>query len=943
MRKVKLLALLLAALMVVAAFAGCANTENIEADIVDLDDRVSALEGKLDEQNGKLDEIQSDLADDTTAEELEKIEAALEEQKQANAELQETIKDLIEKLDKVENETAGDANAEAAAAALQAAVKVYTTKLNEAKISYELARPDYTAEDYAFIVTTISAAISSISSATDEAGVKKIYDDAMAAVNGKSTVLSKLVNYYNAIMNNVTVESEALVNEAYQFVALNGPAAELYYSNGVWANKVTAYETGKIGPDGAPVKVDLVAAINAAKAAHVYVASTNFKKLVDTTNATIAVLKDGVEYVASGNYTTITAAQTAYNNYVAVISGNGTYAAYLSDSLLALVSPAYLEAAKAEMSALVVAAALYNANTFASYKALADKEAYTAKDVYAATDVAVSAWATANNLSDKNVKAIINAKEGVAKFYEQYNVDKAVVAKYVEAYSKLTTLMNRVDALNKITLLTTDNIKAYAQVAADIDAWRDLGKIKDVNNADKAVKINDTTFKAMLVDSKIIDNTVDLEAAAITSAAAYYGLYNFVNAAKLNTATFFGVGGTYLTAKAEAKSIKDAVKALNDVETDKILSNNFNSIEQYIKIKGDYKADANGVYKPVYANKDDTYATGVLTMAAFVEKYTHDGTVAGESVSYCLEFMLDDVAYDSGVKAVSDRLANQAAAFEKLMFNADKKHLVDLIDATTSDKVPSGINLADKATVEAAQTAYDKWVVGGGNSEMRIWTADGTTGNYKFVYIFDQTKLKKLDDANDRMVQLIAKANALVKHFDLLSKVVGVNFDNYATEVANTGKTSDGKKYVVLTDGEVKYEGNKLYTVSLAKSTTEKDSKSGVTVATLMANGEKAYNEFMADNGATYKPVEDALASVFALELIYVKTVVYNNVVKAIGADDADLDTYKNAWIVPAENYVALNNVYVEIYKKELKDLAAIGYGVDRELIHKVDATVFDK
>ena len=54
MRKVKLLAFVLAALMVVAAFAGC-GTKEIEANVTDLDERVTKLEELLNKVNDSVE------------------------------------------------------------------------------------------------------------------------------------------------------------------------------------------------------------------------------------------------------------------------------------------------------------------------------------------------------------------------------------------------------------------------------------------------------------------------------------------------------------------------------------------------------------------------------------------------------------------------------------------------------------------------------------------------------------------------------------------------------------------------------------------------------------------------------------------------------------------------------------------------------------------------
>ena len=71
MRKIKITALLLAALMVLTAFVGCAKTDPaVDA----LDDRVTAIEGKLDGQSSALDKIDDSI--NSLAEALKKAQEA---------------------------------------------------------------------------------------------------------------------------------------------------------------------------------------------------------------------------------------------------------------------------------------------------------------------------------------------------------------------------------------------------------------------------------------------------------------------------------------------------------------------------------------------------------------------------------------------------------------------------------------------------------------------------------------------------------------------------------------------------------------------------------------------------------------------------------------------------------------------------------------------------
>ena len=166
MRKVKVLALLLAALMVVAVFAGCADTDAIVADVDSLEDRVTALEGLLNDQKDAIDDVKDQIGDvsdklddDTTADQLAATLEALKQLQEAMNAQNEQIKDLADKVTKVEEDAKeSDENADDDAA-LQAAVKVYTAQLQELKITCELKKDLYIPADYEAVVKALSDGI----------------------------------------------------------------------------------------------------------------------------------------------------------------------------------------------------------------------------------------------------------------------------------------------------------------------------------------------------------------------------------------------------------------------------------------------------------------------------------------------------------------------------------------------------------------------------------------------------------------------------------------------------------------------------------------------------------------------------------------------------------------------------------------------------------------
>ena len=108
MRKIKITALVLAVLMVMAAFAGCASKSAVE----DLDERVTALEGKIDANQkaneDKIDELAA-LIEALTKSQTdikESVDANKKDQASSNQAILDAINKLTEKVDQVEKDQA---------------------------------------------------------------------------------------------------------------------------------------------------------------------------------------------------------------------------------------------------------------------------------------------------------------------------------------------------------------------------------------------------------------------------------------------------------------------------------------------------------------------------------------------------------------------------------------------------------------------------------------------------------------------------------------------------------------------------------------------------------------------------------------------------------------------------------------------------------------------
>lgn len=186
MRKVKLLALLLAVLMVVTAFAGCANTDVIESDVANLDERVTALENLLNGIDKEIDDLDAQIKDlgdkidsDKTADEVAALQKQLEEQKAALEAQKKAAEDA---------KAAADA---AAAAAKKAAEDQAKANADLLKQIQELMKAQEDAEKEAAKVLTDAKTAALAKIATIESGLAGKYADlvaaAKAAVNAATT------------------------------------------------------------------------------------------------------------------------------------------------------------------------------------------------------------------------------------------------------------------------------------------------------------------------------------------------------------------------------------------------------------------------------------------------------------------------------------------------------------------------------------------------------------------------------------------------------------------------------------------------------------------------------------------------------------------------------------------------------------------------------------
>ena len=868
MRKVKVLALLLAALMVVAVFAGCADTSAIESDVANLDERVDALEGKINglndsinEQNGKLDNIADSVENDQTAEQLAALQAALKAQEEANKALLEQLEKLNDKVDKVEDNQNKTEEGADDAAALEAAVKAYTAKLQEMKIACELNKADYLAADYEAVVTAIANAITAIATAEKAADVEKIFNDTKAIYDTKATVIVKLIGYYNAVRNAITVDSKALVEEIGAYV--NGTATTASVVNTVYPvlpASVTAYKNGDKNLDGTDVTVNLVTELKNAIAAYNYLVATTGGLKDAATAATNAIKAIGtVKFGVSD--TAITNARTAYNDFAAKVTGLTGVAVYLADTNIAMVENlAVLTDAEARIQNLKFADVMYltlggskTVSVFKAYNDLTVKVDFQKKSVYDTINAALGNWATTYAVDVENAKLIIDAVEGT-NFYATYLANNDKVNLFASANTAFATIAARIATLNKVTVLSTAAFNEYADVTTAIEAWK-VVRADDTTTAsvNEKVVIDDYNFVRVLAANGLVltsdvtapagstlpvvdmaDIANSLSVKNITKAANYFGLYAFADTA---TSTFFST--TYAAAAAAAKTLNAEIKKLKDNLT---AGTKFTSIERHIAVEGIYAKDAvTGNYVKATADATSPATSIANYKAAYV------------TTAYDLTSLLNLADFEAAKTGAIDRIAG----FKKGAENVEK-----LIGEINFTKVKAGadafsyakfektdaesdaiyyVNLSDADAVAAANKAYTEWVASGANSNLREWVqvVDATTGEvvadtYTFVTVVDTDALAALKQMNDDIVILKDMAKKVIAHFELVAEV----WNEVAAMVDLTAEANTADV--------------KVLTLTNAVLSAGVDSLSKKALATPVALSAASANSFVV-NGVTYK------------------------------------------------------------------------------------------
>lgn len=824
MRKVKVLALLLAALMVVAAFAGCADTDAIVADVENLDERVEALENLLNNQKDAIDDVKDQIGDvsdkldnDTTADQLAATLEALKQLQDAMNAQNEQIKDLTDKVTKVEEDAKEtDENADDKAA-LEAAVKVYTAQLQELKITCELKKDLYIAADYEAVVKALSDGIVAVAAAEKADDAKAAFETAKAVYDAKAIVSSKLAALYAQVNNSITADSKALIDEIRAYIyddntktpAVKCPVTVKYGASAATSTAPELQVENINGEklNGKLVKVNVVAELQKAVAAYDYITGANKSTaFADKVKAAVNAIKD-IKTVTYGK-TSLTDAQAKYSAVKEDVLGNATattvntnaYAPYLADSIMDQVTNAAdLTAAQARLVELAVAAAMYDtygtqsasgiAPIFDAYNKLTDKTLYTNKPAYDAVDALLDKWAADYKLEPVNVQNIVNDKNGNkdgvaddADYYYTYTLNKLTTELSVKAYTDFAAIANRIAALNKLTTVTAANVTEYGAIKTAVANWQKLQTASTATDATKLEKetitLSAANVAAILAAYKVPGSVSDV-----------YTLYTFANA---EVDTFFK--DSYNTIAAEASALNTKIANLkSNIESSSI---KYSTIEEFLKVEGEYVKSGDVWVK-------NTAPTGTTTIAGFLETYK----------AYDLASLINIADFDAAlakqIKRIDDYKAGaaniktlvEAINYTAVIKTSDVSYATPSKDQLKNREYYCYVNLSDATAVAKANDAYGAWIMAGANTNLQEWIpatdADGKVIKDKYVFapIADKVVINQLTQMVRDIDALKDAAAKVAAHFDLVAEIWNAN-SAYATKAGD--KNTSGVDVLTL-------------------------------------------------------------------------------------------------------------------------------------------------
>jgi len=564
MRKIKLMALLLATLMIVAAFAGCAGVKKEELDALDV--RVQALEDLLNGQQKDLEEIKRGLEAVDNTEILEAIESV-------KTDLEDKIKDVN---DRVDDEVG---KADTPVAGVDAATKAEQQKalalIEVKRAEFSKAADEYSEEDYKKISEALGTATGAVNAATTVDAVKA----AMTALDSElakyMTYAMKAYDYYCKLLGNVNADAGDLVEEAKDFLkevkAVFGTEDVEDFEgkvNGASVTNPDAYiaEVYYLVSEGSkPAKDEYIDVYNAiSDLCTLYTSKTGTKDIpyidedgdidiatLKTVKAYTAEAEDLVERIneelgenfvycektnCSCNYCTFGEDDGLYATYEAFVENatllGGEKLAKLvtnADEIIAAEDTFKLleEAAEAFEKATKLKAGKYD-DLFYYYDELTDKGALetvgaNGKDVWAADEYEKVAdlladWIADYELSEDNILAIIAAKKGSNYYTSEtltttyvYNAHKNALL--VEAFNSFKAIAEKIADLNEVSEASIDMVLAYDEIEELFAEYVVLQEETDDDEVEYPANLEITldvdNFKTIVAEADLFDKFSD--------------------------------------------------------------------------------------------------------------------------------------------------------------------------------------------------------------------------------------------------------------------------------------------------------------------------------------------------------------------------------------------------------------------------------------------------
>ena len=706
MRKTKLMALLLAALMVVAVFAGCASgvaqedLDKTNANVADLADKVADLADSIKDQaptdnSDVLDAIGS-LGD--------KIGALEDKIENVESDLNQKIEDV--KDDAPATDVPGTTPV-APDAAVKAAAQAAQAELEVKKGIFAKDAAEYDAVDYAKILEAFGAANVAINAATTVAEVEAAKAALQAELDKYMTYAMKAYDYYIRLLGNITEDAEDLVDEAKAFlkefkttydeknVEFVGKLDSVSKTTAPEWIAEAAYLVSEGSTEARDEYIDVYTNIenliflynSTSKSASTTkdITFVNEKgKIESETLNTLAYYVELAEEIVdeiddvvgeeliyskelenkSNDLSKLFDKYDAFAEIAVILGGEALVDLVENADVLLAAEEAYdnlMEAVKAYDEATVVSRT-QKEDVFYYYTELDDKTAleYTDEDgelawtadVYAEVDAILADWIDAYDLSEENVKAIIEAKEG-ANFYTDYasKPNKTTTYVYNRHYTALLTEACEkfadeiADQIKDLNGLTNTSVQALLDYDAIEEAIEDLLVLQEADkNATypENVAIEIKTFfdaddwKVILRESGIYEDLADERIAAYTGIIDLFTFdadidalddadkvyFDYVdhddnattdevlvdnrgNKEYCEIHTFFTV--TYTTINDAADAINDKIADLVEDVADNKLSSNKKFIElegKFVKLAGSQTFESDDV---VFTAADNCY------------------------------------------------------------------------------------------------------------------------------------------------------------------------------------------------------------------------------------------------------------------------------------------------------------------------------------------------